>query len=300
MAATRIAVALLTSAALAFLAVRLEAQAVPNPCADMSAQMERVSNAYIADANAQMQSAAMNALVVGSIKAGLVENPAAQAAANIKQAWNQFIVYIDRMKGFEAWLQRARACADAGGINCFKVNAGASEEEERQFTDSLTELGTKAASAKAGKAYDAVRKLTQGMADVMNTMPNCVNQAAQRAQAAAATREAVSSPPDGTPEVAEPTAKPVDPPDEGNGGGNAIIWGLVGAAGVAVGVSQLMPATEAGGTGRSCTRPSSNPLTVCSSQGGSSTACQNSLSEWGSYCRCTGSSGFNAQRGACQ
>jgi len=100
---------------------------------------------------------------------------------------------------------------------------------------------------------------------------------------------------DGLPDIPEPPSKPVDPPKEG-GGSSAIIWGLAAAGGAVYAVSELMPQDEGG----ECTVPSSNPLSICSSQGGGSTACKTALSDWGAYCKCTGKSGFNAQTASCQ
>lgn len=50
---------------------------------------------------------------------------------------------------------------------------------------------------------------------------------------------------------------------------------------------------------QTCTPPAENVLTVCSSQGGSSSACQNAIRAANQYCTCMGYAGFSTSTGSC-
>ncbi len=75
------------------------------------------------------------------------------------------------------------------------------------------------------------------------------------------------------------------------GGGDTLYW--LGLAGLAGGAAYYA-------YGKTCTPPTQNVLTVCSSQGGSSSACQNAVNEQDKYCKCEGYGGFDRQFGGCR
>jgi hypothetical protein len=92
---------------------------------------------------------------------------------------------------------------------------------------------------------------------------------------------APSSPPNATPAP----KKPAQVQEKKGGGGDAVTIGLLGAAAVVgyYGYDEWKKSQ-----GGQCTPPSVNPLTVCSSQGGSSPACQSALADQRAYCTCLG------------
>lgn len=90
---------------------------------------------------------------------------------------------------------------------------------------------------------------------------------------------AAAPPPNATP-VPKPAPKPEK---KGSGMSDALFYGGLGGL---VGVAYLY--SEYGKAGEQCTPPAQNVLTVCSSQGGSSAACQSAVAAQKAYCSCLG------------
>lgn len=240
----------------------------------------------------------------------LMENSSqGSMAANLKDEWDKMKAQYDRIGGHAQAVHDLYMCLAPGSacnLTSFRERA---TDEIRRWLDRYGPEGLNALRERALEASNLMHgyldKVTKISTNTMTAMEECATPMRGQPRVDPNTGQPVPRTPasssDGTPAIPEPTPKPVDPPEDGGGAGKAIIWGLVGAAGVAYGVTGLMPA-EDGGTsgGNNCRQPSSNPLTVCSSQGGSSTACRDALSAYGTFCRCSGYSGFNAQRGGCQ
>ena len=280
-------------------------------CAQIAVAFDRETKAFVNEAEQKNIGFLNNQIFAQQTEAlkTLMENSTqGTIAVDMKEEWDKMKAQVERIQNWEESLRDLYLCAQPGSSCNMTSFLERVSPELRQWFDSFTNAGLAAVRERALEAANLIHsyldRVTKITTNTMDAMAECAVPMRGQPRVDPNTGQPVITSTAGAGEdaaaIPEPTAKPVDPAvAAANGGGNGLIWTAVGVAGVAYGVYELVPRDGAGG-GAQCNRPTSNPLSICSSQGGSSAACQNSLSAWGAYCQCTGSSGFNAQTGSCR
>lgn len=232
-----------------------------------------------------------------------LRNPGAAARDEIQRLKEQVDAYRAKMRTYAQLIADIAACLRPYDSACMGRVTAQSDAEIKAWLSALTEYTSAEAAERARKAaelintwHDRAFNLATG---TMTASVGCLTEF-QRQIPAPTTESAapVAVPPDASlPEVAEPPSKPVIT----SSGDSGALWAIAAGGGTVGALLLYHNQKQAGGGGGSCRQPSSNPLSICASQGGSSSACIQSLSEWDTYCRqCQNSSGFNRQRGTCQ
>jgi hypothetical protein len=264
-------------------------------CAQIAERFDRETKAFVAEAeqkNIGFLHNQMFAQQTEALKTLMEDSTQGTTAANLKEDWDKAKANFEKVRSYEEALRDLYLCAQDGSPCNMSSFLERVSDEIRQWLDPYTNGGLAAVRERALEAANLIRNYMERVTNIstgtMTAMEECTVPMKREPRVdpdsgSPVPSSASASSADGVPEVAEPPSKPVDPPANGEGGSNAMIWGLAGAAGVGYGVYQFMPSSDGGGsgTGGACTRPTSNPLTICSSQGGSSTACQTALAEWG-------------------
>jgi len=289
-------------------------------CAQIADQFDRETKALVAEAdqkNIGFLHSQIFAQQTASLRTLTANSTQGTIAVDMKEEWDKAKAQIEKARSYEEALHDAYLCLAPGSSCTYTSLRERLTDEVRNWLDAYTSGGLAAVRERALEAsnlihnyLDRVSKITT---DTMTAMSQCgvamrgqprvdpnTGQPVPVAPGSRITSTGGAVPEDAD-DIPEPPSKPVDPPNDGGvSDGDLATIAVLGGAAVAVGVYYHDKQAAGGGGGAKCTRPSTNPLTICSSQGGGSSACTSSLASWDSYCQCTGSSGFNRQTGSCR
>ncbi len=277
------------------------AQAPPN-CSNIADQFDRETRAFTAEADRQnldfVKELALDK-ITGALKQRLSEavsgTMAGDIATHLSENWEAANTARDRLTRAREYFDEWLACFNAPLGTCDRAALNKRYRDEfKAYMDSLLD---DAGQSEARQRVDRARGLLHNYLDrtmniskgTMQAMAACTAPMTRQARPQLTEAQTPSAAAPQETEVAEPPSKPVENP----GGGMSGTTILAGVALAGAGGYYLLDKSK------SCTEPTTNFFSVCSSQGGSSSACSTAREAQRAYCTCLGM-GFSTSGGCTQ
>lgn len=271
------------SATVAGVALTADAGAPTAPSCDMAAvdQFNRDTKAFQKQANKEgwtfLKDSAIESTGNG-IKKTLKGNPTADALIDLKDKWNSFEEYGEKIRDYGTFLIGLKKCLGETGCS-LTAFVKESDAEVRRWVESLGDEGTAAASERVGEVAELVQNYANTSLNIstgtMSSMQSCVKAFNQRGQPAL---EADAADPSA---AAAPAAQ--EPPKPGRSAKSSIApWVALGLGipAAVYGYNAYQSLEETGNDENCGPQPS---IAFPASQGRPSTAQLNALKAW---CSC--------------